>query len=81
MDLYLECPSCKQYFVVAREDLRCRIFRHAVFRDTLSPIPPHSSKTEIETYLSQNKIYGCGKPFRVLEKENHEFYTEICDYL
>jgi hypothetical protein len=37
------------------------------------PLPPHAPKEECEKY----ELYGCGKPFRINEKE----VIEICGYI
>jgi hypothetical protein len=35
---------------------------------------------KIDYYVRENKICGCGKPFRIIEV-NNIFETEICDYI
>lgn len=78
--LILLCPHCNNFMYIERKDINCAIFRHAVFRMTMEPIPPHSSMEECERLVSQNAVYGCGKPFRVV-LANNEYKTEICDYI
>ena len=43
-------------------------------------INPHCSKEECDTYIENNLIFGCGKPFRVI-MDGSEYKTEICDYI
>jgi hypothetical protein len=74
----LECPHCKEYIVI--EKINCAIFRHGVLKKNGKQIDPHASKEICEHYIKNDMIYGCGKPFRIIIKEN-VFYTEICDYI
>ncbi len=78
--LVLECPHCKEYFIVMKKELNCCIFRHAMLKSG-GNINPHASKCELEVYLKNGQIYGCGKPFRVIKLENGTFSAEICDYI
>lgn len=71
-----KCPHCSGNIVVNPNDLNCCIFRHAVRKDTLEPINPHASKEECDYLLSQKIIYGCAKPFRIINNK-----AEICDYI
>ena len=43
-------------------------------------INPHADKELCDYYVRENKIYGCGKPFRIILVDNN-FQTEICDYI
>ena len=73
----LTCPHCNTYVIVHNTELNCRIFRHGVYRDSKEPIPPHLPKKECDRLLSENLIYGCGKPFRVTESME----AIVCDYI
>jgi hypothetical protein len=73
MSLIVTCPHCQVPIIIL--ELNCRIFRHGVFIDTSQQIPPHLSKIECEKI--KEKIYGCGKPFRI----NNENIAVICDYI
>jgi len=63
--------------IVELKDLNCRIFRHAVYKETGEPIPPHAPKEECDRLFDNGLIYGCGKPFRI--NENNDI--EVCDYI
>jgi DNA-directed RNA polymerase subunit RPC12/RpoP len=77
-DIIVECPHCKDFIII--EKLNCCIFRHGIFKNTLKQIEPHAPK-EVCDYLSKEKlIIGCGKPFKIIQKDN-SFFTEICDYI
>lgn len=73
----IKCPYCSEYIYI--EELNCRIFRHGVLKKTNEQINPHSSKEECEKLYINNKIYGCGKPFKI-EIINNMYFSIICDY-
>jgi hypothetical protein len=59
----IQCPYCEEYVFI--EELNCRIFRHACFKNG-EPIPPHASKEECDRFIQQGLVYGCAKPFQIL---------------
>jgi len=63
--------------IVEIKDLNCHIFRHAVYKETGEPIPPHAPKEECDRLFDNGLIYGCGKPFRI----NGNNDIEVCDYI
>jgi hypothetical protein len=71
----VECPHC--HLIVWIEQINCRIFRHAVYKENDEPIPPHSSQEECERLVAEDKVWGCAKPFRL--NDNNE--PEICGYI
>lgn len=71
----MNCPHCGEYVFI--EEINCGIFRHGFDKNTLEQLPPHAPKNICDQI---DKIYGCGKPFRVLMKDNKHF-IEICDYI
>jgi hypothetical protein len=71
------CPHCKELIII--EEINCAIFRHGVFKKTGIQIDPHLSQIECEKNVKNGDIYGCGKPFRILQKDG-ALYTEICGY-
>jgi hypothetical protein len=75
-DLYVfECPHCNNLVTVSIGEVNCGIFRHAVYKNTGKQVPPHSSQEKCEALIKANKVYGCGKPFRI----NNDI-VEPCDY-
>ncbi len=76
--IQVECPHCNGSIII--EELNCRIFRHAVLKENLNQINPHTPKEECENYIEKNLIYGCGKPFIVIFRDN-KYISEICDYI
>ena len=79
-NIIVNCPHCNIPIIIAVNDLNCRIFRHAVYRHNMQPIDPHASKETCTQLLQTNKIWGCGGPFRIVNK-NEEEIAEICDYI
>ena len=78
INLIITCPHCNDLILI--DQLNCKIFRHGIFKNTNQQINPHSSKSECDHYITNNLIYGCGRPFRIIESENN-FTVEICDYI
>ena len=78
INIVLTCPNCNEYVLI--EKLNCKIFRHGVFKRTCRQINPHSTKTQCDLYVEKQLIYGCGKPFFIIIK-NNIFFIEICDYI
>jgi hypothetical protein len=57
------CPSCEMFVII--EQINCAIFRHGIFKQSATQIPPHSSKIDCDAFIKNELIYGCGKPFIV----------------
>lgn len=72
--MLVQCPHCKEFVWI--EQLNCRIFRHACYKNG-EPIPPHSSQKECEDLLERGLVFGCAKPFQILEDNT----VIICDYI
>ena len=78
INIVVTCPHCNDQILI--EQLNCKIFRHGILKSNNTQINPHASKEECEYYINKNLIYGCGKPFKIVEN-NNEFKTEICEYI
>ena len=76
--LIITCPNCNDFVLI--EQLNCRIFRHGVFKNNGQNIQPHSNKSICDSYIKNNLIYGCGKPFKIVE-ENKVLKAIKCDYI
>ena len=75
MNLIVNCPHCNDFIII--EELNCRIFRHATYKNSGLQINPHASKEECDQLIANDLIFGCGKPFRINDDNN----IEICDYI
>lgn len=73
------CPHCFQIIQVHKKQLNCCIFRHGVFKKNMKQINPHTPKKICDKLIKENKIYGCGKPFKFNKGNNPT--VEICDYI
>jgi len=78
MSFFVVCPHCQQSVEIV--EINCAIFRHAVFKESGQQLNPHASKEECDRLFEQGTIYGCGKPFQVISKEN-AYEAVICDYI
>jgi len=74
------CPHCDEYIFIYLKEFKCKIFRHGAFKTTLKQIEPHLPKNECDRLKKADLIYGCGKPFHLIEKEG-KIVAEICDYI
>ena len=72
------CPNCNNYIII--EKINCGIFRHGIYKINGKQIKPHASKEICDELVKNNLIYGCGKPFQIIEI-NNAFEIKICDYI
>ena len=87
-NLYIfQCPHCSELIQVEKNGVACGIFRHGYFYtntngkiELLSQVPPHASKNVCEQLLSENKVCGCCRPFRMVERSG-KYIVEKCDYI
>jgi hypothetical protein len=77
-ELIVVCPHCSVLVLI--EQLNCCIFRHAIFKNDFSQVNPHASLDECNKLINNNLVYGCCKPFRVINKNNN-YIAIICDYI
>ena len=77
------CPHCLGSVVVHCQEVNCQIFRHAVLKDSGAQVSPHASKVELEALVEQDRIHGCGLPFRIVKEQGSTTWThaESCDYI
>jgi len=79
--LILPCPHCDHSMMIYPTEINCAIFRHAVFKSNMEPIPPHSTKDTCQDLLKTNQVYGCAGPFRLIIDQSGKYIAEKCDYL
>lgn len=80
-EVFVECPHCGGGVLVALAELNCRIFRHAVFKTTGQPIPPHASEVACKTLIARGLVEGCAKPFKIVEDAPAQHRAEACPYI
>lgn len=78
MSLFIECPYCDQSIEILA--VNCGIFRCGVMKENHNQIDPHLSKIDCEILVRDGKIYGCGKPFRLV-KNGGTWSPVVCDYI
>jgi hypothetical protein len=78
LNLIINCPHCNEPVII--DELNCKIFRHAIFKNSGLQINPHATKLECDNYIENNLIFGCGKPFRIIDIDN-KYDIEKCDYI
>lgn len=74
----VQCPHCEEYVII--EQINCAIFRHGVIKKTLKQIDPHLPKAQCDKLKEHNLIYGCGKPFKIVNR-NGIWISVECDYI
>ena len=78
--IVLLCPHCDLMIEVLQ--VNCGIFRHGIYRRTHKQIPPHLDKSQCDRLKRENLIWGCGKPFQVIKKENANGWQAVgCPYI
>lgn len=80
-DLIFECPHCHHYVLINKNEINCKIFRHAAYKMTLTSINPHAKKEECDTLVSSGLVYGCAKPFMLNIDQNGTFSVVECGYI
>jgi len=72
------CPHCKEFIII--QEINCGIFRHGTLHDG-NQIEPHAPKEQCDAYVIQKVIYGCGRPFKIVKKDDQTFEAVACDYI
>lgn len=78
MILIIECPHCHEPMEI--EQINCGIFRHGILKENFEQINPHLPKFMCDQLFAQGLIFGCGKPFQILQK-NDGYIAIPCDYV
>ena len=73
------CPNCNGEIIVLKKKLNCRIFRHAIYKNNYQQVNPHATFEQCKHLIENNLIFGCGKPFEVVE-QNNSLVAVVCDY-
>jgi len=61
---YFECPHCNMLCQVLKDEIKCKIFRHAVMKKDMKFIYQHAPQSECERLVQSGAVWGCGKPFK-----------------
>ena len=79
--IIIQCIHCNEFIFIYIKDINCKIFRHGVYKNTLQNIEPHLDKKNCELLISKDLIFGCGKPFKLIENDKNEYKPVLCDYI
>lgn len=79
MSIIINCPHCNQMIEII--ELNCKIFRCGIMKKNFKQIDPHLCKDDCDKLKIKDKIYGCGKPFRIIVDSDNKYISEICDYI
>jgi hypothetical protein len=78
LNIIVTCPHCLELVLIA--ELNCHIFRHGTFIANGQQVNPHATKEVCDYFVTNDMIYGCGKPFRVIKEANETFVAIVCEY-
>jgi hypothetical protein len=78
-DIIMICPHCQDPILI--EKINCGIFRHGTIIQTGQQMNPHETKDMCDFLFQNKKIYGCGKPFQIVNTSENTFEIVICDYI
>ena len=76
---HFKCPNCFYEIIVKKKQLRCKIFRHAIYKSSYKQVNPHLSKARCEKLTKENKVYGCCRPFEIIS-DGVKMYASVCEY-
>jgi hypothetical protein len=75
-ELILYCPYPDCNIGIEIIEINCAIFRCGVYKHNGLQIEPHLPNIECERIKKGDKIWGCGRPFQLIDGK-----LVRCDYL
>lgn len=76
--MIVQCPHCSDSILI--ESINCAIFRHASLKSNHQQISPHAPQSECELLIEHDLVYGCAKPFRIIQNKD-TIEAVKCDYI
>ena len=61
-----KCPHCGIPCITAINEVNCKIFRCGIYKHNGEQVEPHLSKYLCDALKENDKIWGCGKPFQLV---------------
>jgi len=89
-EVFVTCPHCSGVVGVLDGQVNCAIFRHGVIIRTGQQMDPHANKETCDRMAREGLIYGCGKPFQLVDAEGRSAQNRcasvvsraiVCDYV
>lgn len=80
MEICVNCPHCNNIIIIYKNEINCNVFRHGVVKTTMKQMEPHSPKDVCDSMAQKGEIYGCGKPFTLINN-NNDYKAVPCDYI
>jgi len=77
--IIVSCPTCSGDILILEEEINCALFRHAIYKDG-NFINPHLPKEDMELLIKDNRIWGCGNPFKLIQVDNG-YNAILCDWI
>ena len=72
----VSCPHCGMYIEIL--SIACGIFRCGQYKINGQQLDPHYSEQRCIFVVENGMIYGCGKPFKIIDKKTP---PEKCGYI
>jgi|UniRef100_A0A6C0CZQ1 hypothetical protein len=74
--IILNCPYPDCTIAIEVIEINCAIFRCGICKDTGKQIEPHLQKEECDKLKHEDKIWGCGRPFKLVNGQ-----LVCCEYI
>jgi hypothetical protein len=74
--LTCHCPYSDCNIAIEVAEINCAIFRCGIYKHSGKQIDPHLSKEECDRIKKEDKIWGCGRPFKLVNGKLIE-----CNYI
>lgn len=79
--LVFECPHCDMLILVGINEINCKIFRHGMLKRSGQQVNPHLKQDECERLVHNKQVYGCCKPFELVQDDSGGWKARICTYI
>jgi hypothetical protein len=78
-NIIVKCPHCDLLIQILIKEFNCKIFRHGILKSNYKQIDPHLPKNKCDELKANDLIYGCGKPYELMKK-NDKWIAVACEY-
>ena len=74
------CPYLDCNISIEIVEINCTIFRCGIYKKNGRQIDPHLPKDQCEQLKKEDKIWGCGRPFQLINT-NGMYNVIKCEYI